>query len=77
MDIAEPALDAGTPFDTKKLSELIDQEMKAVKAAALTSPQAREVARKRIAQAIGGMLEGMAQKDRSELEDLGVKEKYI
>lgn len=77
LEIAEPAIDGGRPLDNEKLAELIDQEMKAVKAAVLSSPAAREEARKRIGKVVGGMIEGMEQTDKSELEDLGVKEKYI
>lgn len=77
IEMAEQALEQGSPLDQQKLAELTTQEWKVAKEAVRSSPAAREAAREHMQKVISQLVEDMIKSDKAELEALGVQEKTI
>ena len=77
VEMAEQALEEGTPLDQQKLADLTAQEWKIAKEAVRSSPAAREAAREHMQKVISQLVDDMIRSDKAELEALGVQEKTI
>lgn len=77
VEAAERSLEQGAPFGQDRLAELTDKEWKLAKEAVRSSPAAREKAREYMLKKTSEVLDGLITADRSELESLGVREKYM
>ena len=77
VEMAESALNAGTPFDQAKLAGLTAQEWKAAKEAARSSPAARQAAHEHMLRIVGSMVDQKVKDEKGELEALGVEDRTI
>ena len=65
------------PVNPERIKELIPQEWQRAKEAVRLSPQAREAARKHLERLLTDEIDKLIQKDKPELEALGVAEKSL
>lgn len=77
VEVAEASLVRGAPLDRDKLAELTEKEWKSVKEAVRSSPAARERAREYMMRKTSEIMDTLISKDKAELEDLGVREKFL
>ena len=77
IEAAEMSLEQGAPLGRGKLAELTDGEWRSVKEAVKSSPAAKEKAREYMQRKTSEIMDGFINMDKAELEDLGVREKYM
>jgi hypothetical protein len=65
------------PISAEKISEVIEGEWQKVKQAVRSSPAAREAFRKYLERTISEQIDKLIQRDRAELQSLGVVDKSI
>jgi len=65
------------PISPEQINEVINDEWQKVKEAVRSSPAAREAFRKYLERTISEQIDELVQRDRAELESLGVVEKSL
>jgi hypothetical protein len=77
LDRMESIYEGNKPISPEQISEVINNEWQKVKEAVRSSPAAREAFRKYLERTISEEIDKLIQKDRDELESLGVVERGL
>jgi len=77
LDRMESIYEGNKPISPEQISEVISNEWQKVKEAVRSSPAAREAFRKYLERTISEEIDKLVQKDRAELESLGVVERGL
>jgi hypothetical protein len=77
LDKVENICQGNQPISAEQISEIISEEWQRVKEAVRNSPAARESFRKYLERTVSERIDKLVEKDKAELESLGVVEKGI
>jgi hypothetical protein len=77
LDRMESIYEGNKPISPEQISEVISNEWQKVKETVRSSPAAREAFRKYLERTISEEIDKLIQKDRAELESLGVVERGL
>jgi serine protease inhibitor len=77
LDRIEAIWRENQPISPEQIKEVINDEWQKVKEAVRSSPAAREAFRKYLERTISEQIDELVQRDRAELESLGVVEKSL
>jgi len=77
LDRMESIYEGNKPISPEEISEVINNEWQKVKEAVRSSPAAREAFRKYLERTISEDIDKLIQKDKAELESLGVVERGL
>jgi len=77
LDRIESLWQGNQPISPDQISEVINDEWQKVKEAVRSSPAAREAFRKYLEHTISEQIDELVQRDRAELESLGVVERSL
>jgi len=77
LDRMENIYEGNKPISAEQISEVINNEWQKVREAVRSSPAAREAFRKYLEHTISEEIDKLVQKDRAELESLGVVERGL
>jgi serine protease inhibitor len=77
LDRIEAIWRENQPISPEQINEVINDEWQKVKEAVRSSPAAREAFRKYLERTISEQIDELVQRDRAELESLGVVEKSL
>ena len=77
LDRMESIYEGNKPISPEEISEVINKEWQKVKEAVRSSPAAREAFRKYLERTISEDIDKLIQKDKAELESLGVVERGL
>ncbi|MCK4387950.1 MAG: hypothetical protein KAW00_04175 [Dehalococcoidia bacterium] len=77
LDRMESIYEGNKPISPEQISEVINNEWQKVKEAVRSSPAAREAFRKYLERTISEEIDKLIQKDKAELESLGVVERGL
>ena len=74
---AEQSEKEGSFLPMDRLSQIVDEEWQRAKEAVRSSPQARQATREHLQRMASSIVDNLIQKDREELEAMGVVEKTL
>jgi len=77
LDRMESIYEGNKPISPEQISEVISDEWQKVKETVRSSPAAREAFRKYLERTISEEIDKLIQKDKAELESLGVVERGL
>jgi len=77
LDRMESIYEGNKPISPEQISEVINNEWQKVKETVRSSPAAREAFRKYLERTISEEIDKLIQKDKAELESLGVVERGL
>ncbi len=77
LDEVENICEGNEPVSPDQISEIINGEWQKIKEAVRSSPAAREAFRKYLERTVGEQVDKLIQKDKAELESLGVVERGL
>jgi biopolymer transport protein ExbB/TolQ len=77
LDRIENIWKGNEPISAEQISEVINDEWQKVKQAARNSPAAREAFRKYLERTVSEEIDRLIQRDKAELESLGVTERSL
>lgn len=77
LDRMESIYEGNKPISPEQISEVISNEWQKVKEAVRSSPAAREAFRKYLERTVSEEIDKRIQKDKAELESLGVVERGL
>lgn len=77
LDRVESICEGNKPISAEQISEVIHNEWQKVKEAVRSSPAAREAFRKYLERTVSDEIDKLIQKDKAELESLGVVERSL
>ena len=77
LDRMESIYEGNKPISPEQISEVMNNEWQKVKEAVRSSPAAREAFRKYLERTISEEIDKLIQKDKAELESLGVVERGL